>query len=160
MLSNAPVEEMEWEDEVQYLSKTEHDFRKEQYHVVPLKIDEYGYTDLHNAISDNDPQMVKRLIEYESLAAEWQTCEGETPLYLACAKRDVHIGIVEILLHKFPQACHISNKDEMYPLQIATFNRRLDIVKLLIEHNAPVNATGSYSFKNDIYSKIIISMFL
>ncbi|KAG5494086.1 hypothetical protein JKF63_01920 [Porcisia hertigi] len=67
--------------------------------------------------------------------------EGYTPLFFACMKRSVSLQVIDELV-KLGAAVDGRGTDDETPLYIGAYNRRLDVVKYLIDRNADVNAVN------------------
>lgn len=75
----------------------------------------------------------------KSFNPEIRTYEGCTALMIAIMT-NCPIEIVELLVSLKPSLVLIANNEEVTPLHEAVKNRRLDIVRCLVEHGADVNA--------------------
>lgn len=102
--------------------------------------DNNGWTPLHHAVNNNsinDVQIFLSQITIEQI--RYETWDGKTALFLACSKDDVSIKIVTMLLKKDPELVLYVTNNDVSPLQRACTAKRLDIVKMLLDHGAPIN---------------------
>lgn len=101
-----------------------------------------SFTDV---LLQNNPDKVKEF--FDSSTADWDidtvNADGYTPLFYACMKASISPKIAEILLTQLDASVDAKGKDDETPLYIAVYNRRIDIVKLLLSYGADVNMINS-----------------
>lgn len=115
---------------------------------------------LHWSVMLNHPACVKVLLDYNASI----TLENEnkmTALDLAAFKNNPEI--VKILLNKSPDLVNTPGRYHQYPIHIASSNGNCDIVSLLLEHGADVNALakidGDISPTNPSFSALHLAAF-
>lgn len=98
-----------------------------------------GRTPLHLAISADKKDLVQKMLEVgadPNLADE----RGQTPLRLASQQWNANGDIVLLLIHNGADVNSKSAKADSTPLHQAIETSNLAVIKILIEHNADVNA--------------------
>lgn len=94
---------------------------------------------LTTAIKDKNIEQVKHLFD----SSELKSSKSETAgLFLHAAIQERFIPCIYFLLEQNPSLI-ISNKNGQTPLTLAVFMNLADIVKVLIDNGADVNATGT-----------------
>jgi ankyrin repeat protein len=83
-----------------------------------------------------------------------KTNDGMTPLFLACSKE--HTDMVKYLLNQNADV-NITNYNNEAPIHIAVKNNNTEIVRLLIEHKAKIDAK-TLSIANSCDNKEIASL--
>jgi hypothetical protein len=104
--------------------------------------DQYGNTLLHIKLQQRDYKAARLLVEVCG-AATVANDNGTTPLHLAAEQGNK--DMVRLLLTR--TQCDIDARDKRYedgsgddtPLALASFNKHLDTVKLLVGHKAQIN---------------------
>ncbi|KAG5683965.1 hypothetical protein PVAND_013220 [Polypedilum vanderplanki] len=100
--------------------------------------DNHNFTALHHAVSNKNTEACRLLLKHKKIDVSIRTFEGLTALFLAIVS-NCNLEILEMLIKKNRQMVNIKNNEEVACIHEAVKNRRLDIVKLLIENGAAVN---------------------
>lgn len=108
-------------------------------HVKVQERDNHNWTCLHHAVKNGNIECVKYLLTIKELDTIAETYEGETALQLACSIPNVPLEMVFILLEANKDLVNFVNNEEVDALQYAIMQKRLDVVKLLIDSGAPAN---------------------
>lgn len=103
--------------------------------------DNHNFGPLHFAVLRENIEILKILLNQSCLDLRAESYEGQTALLLACTKPTVPLEIIALLIAKDPDLVNWVNNELVSPLQFAVKNRRLDIVRLLIEQG---NADPNY----------------
>lgn len=98
--------------------------------------DQYGNSLLHQAIHNNNSEVVKQLLSKEETIVDALNDASETPLINAVKKGS--LIIVELLLNKGAD-CNLSLQNGTTCLHIAASNNFIDITKALIKKGANIN---------------------
>lgn len=93
------------------------------------------------ACADNDVNTVRRLLGDGSNTINEGTDDGESLLSLACSAG--YYELAQVLLAMSAQVEDRGQKNDCTPLMEAASAGHVDIIKLLISHNADVNAQSS-----------------
>lgn len=93
------------------------------------------------AYADNDINTVRRLLGDGSNTINEGTDDGESLLSLACSAG--YYELAQVLLAMSAQVEDRGQKNDCTPLMEAASAGHVDIIKLLIDHNADVNAQSS-----------------
>lgn len=93
---------------------------------------------LHHAVIKKNLEICKLLIEHNQIDLTVRSYEGCTAMMIGIVA-NVALEIIELLVEAQPSLVTIKNNEEVPPLHEAVKNRRLDIVKLLLENGASVN---------------------
>ncbi|XP_065081230.1 uveal autoantigen with coiled-coil domains and ankyrin repeats-like [Ochlerotatus camptorhynchus] len=101
--------------------------------------DNHNWTLLHHTVASGNSECVELLLSKTDIDVKARCYEGRTALFLACMK-EVQIEIAEMLLAKNATLVNVSNNEYITPLHIAVERRNLNLVELLVEHGANVNA--------------------
>ncbi|KAG4070320.1 hypothetical protein HA402_009399 [Bradysia odoriphaga] len=103
------------------------------------KGDNHNWTGLHHAVRQGHVDCVKYLLTLKGISTIAETFEGETALHIACSTPEPSLEIVTVLLEANPDLVNFVNNEEVDSLQCAINQRSLDIVKVLIANEHPVN---------------------
>lgn len=93
---------------------------------------------LHHAVIKKNLEICKLLLQHKQIDVSIRSYEGCTAMMIGIVA-NVPLEIIELLVEAQPSLVIIKNNEEVPPLHEAVKNRRLDIVKLLLEHGAGVN---------------------
>lgn len=94
---------------------------------------------LHHAVLKRNYDICEVLLNHKRFNSEARTYEGCSALMIAIMT-NCTIEIIELLASKKQNLVLIKNNEEVSPIHEAVKNRRLDVVKCLVEHGAYVNA--------------------
>lgn len=110
---------------------------------INSKDDDFGYTPLHAAISEEHNEISLLLIE-NGADIRAQDSEGLTPLHYA-AEYDV-LSVADAILKKNPEVLHIEDKHGNQPLAIAVRKSKApdNMVKLFLKHGADKDHKNIY----------------
>lgn len=103
--------------------------------------DNHNWGPLHFAVLRENIEIVKILLNESNLDVRAESFEGQTALLLACTIRTLPLEIIALLIAKDPDLVNWVNNELVSPLQFAVKNKRLDIVRHLIEQG---NADPNY----------------
>ncbi|KAK3606340.1 hypothetical protein CHS0354_041975 [Potamilus streckersoni] len=120
---------------------------------------------LHLAVLTNQPRLVRRLIVGGAIV-DFRDHNGDTPLHIACRKG--YVNIVEALLQpvmhietlendydipyqKIPQNLEILNSDGLTCLHVASQERNIDVILLLLSKGSNINAKEAKSGKTILH---------
>lgn len=95
-------------------------------------------TALHHAVIKKNLEICKLLLDHKSFDCSVRSHEGCTALMIAIVA-NVQLEIIELLIEAKPILVTVKNNEEVPPLHEAVKNRRLDVVKILLEYGASVN---------------------
>lgn len=93
---------------------------------------------LHHAVIKKNLEICQLLLNHKGFDCTIRSYEGCTALMIAIVA-NVQLEIVELIVNAKPWLVAVKNNEEVPPLHEAVKNRRLDIVKLLLENGANVN---------------------
>jgi ankyrin repeat protein len=100
---------------------------------------EPDHADIHVAAKDGDTDEVAALLSMDNRLTRTHDADGWTPLHLAAHYG--HPATVAILLHNnAPVDIRSANQMANTPLHAALAGRRADVVKILVDAGADVNA--------------------
>ncbi|XP_071494341.1 E3 ubiquitin-protein ligase mind-bomb-like [Diadema antillarum] len=98
-----------------------------------------GFTPLHYAVRNKLPEAVKLILARDPKLCEIQKDDGYTPLHLAVVNN--HIDIARQLLEHASGSVNVAeNGGKATPLHFATHLGYSEIIEMLVDHGADVNA--------------------
>jgi hypothetical protein len=100
----------------------------------PNTRDEHGQTGLLIALREPSPKVIKVLLDFQKTDVEARNPKDESPLMLAAIK-----GQKDIVARLIERDADV-NKPGWTPLHYATTNGHLEIMKLLLDNDAFINA--------------------
>jgi len=115
------------------LTELQHYFRDE-----PPSSDINGNTPLHHAVNQNDPGIVKSILDKDKSGIDIQNKRGQTPLLISINK--LNYGISDLLLQAGANPNVFNIENENTPLHIAAMNGVTWLGEILLEYGANVNA--------------------
>ncbi|KAK3584494.1 hypothetical protein CHS0354_006025 [Potamilus streckersoni] len=101
-------------------------------------------TPLHVAVLTDMLSVVDRLVS-RNVRIDLQDHHGNTPLHLACAKGNLKIVSVLLANSFLKETLEIRNADGVTCVHLAALNDHLDVLRILLEKGANVNARESKS---------------
>lgn len=102
---------------------------------IELKV---SFPALHHAVIKRNLDICRLLLNNKRFDSTVKSHEGCTALMVA-VMANVEMEIIELLAKSKPVLTSMKNNEEVAPLHEAVKNRRLDIVKVLLEYGANVN---------------------
>ncbi|OHT09695.1 hypothetical protein TRFO_21314 [Tritrichomonas foetus] len=98
---------------------------------VPFETrDEYNWTPLHIAASQNSIESVTLLLSIKNINVNIADLDGETPLH--CAAKDGYVEVMEILLKHPNINPFVKDQEDATPLHWASCNNQPEAVRLLM----------------------------
>ncbi|XBW38657.1 hypothetical protein QEN19_004245 [Hanseniaspora menglaensis] len=119
---------------------------------VSIKRDPYGKTKLHSFVNKQDLLTVKNLIEQQGYDPNLQDYAGMTALHYACAKGFYNIAEYLVSVPNINMDLTTEDNSET-ALFDACIKLEVDIVRLLLEHNAKISIENSEKKNVLVYMK-------
>jgi ankyrin repeat protein len=94
---------------------------------------------LHHSVVKKNIEICELILKNKKFDATVRSFEGLTALFVAIVS-NVDYEIIELIVKSKKELVNERNNEEVSPLHEAVKNRRIDIVKLLIENGANVNS--------------------
>ncbi|KAL7027078.1 hypothetical protein ACKWTF_005293 [Chironomus riparius] len=100
--------------------------------------DNHNFTALHHAVVKRNVEICRLLLDHQRFNSLSVSFEGLSALMVGITT-NCPFEILELLVLKKPQIVNIKNNEEVAPLHEAVKNKRLEVVRLLIENGATAN---------------------
>ena len=85
-------------------------------------------------VSDNNIAIVKKILDADSTLVNYADQEKRTPLHFACDRG--LLDIAKLLIEKYSANVNAKDGDDQTPLHYAVLCEEVELVKLLLSHNA------------------------